>query len=172
MSKQLRNLVELLDEFDTGTLATRTPYGHISTRPMALQKPREDRALWLVCSKHSSSVENINNSSHVNLSLRRSSDQAWISIAATASLNFDSKTIKSLWEDSWDVWFDDLEKAVLIELEPFQIDFWEPKMGKLGRLLELGKAHVTDSTPDLPPVRTLHISDTLLAPAMAGGEDQ
>jgi general stress protein 26 len=170
MSKQLKSLVELLKEFDTGMLATRTPYGHISSRPMTLQEPREDRALWIVGSKDSSSVENIKNSSHVNLSMRSSSDQSWVSIAASATLVFNRETIKSLWDDSWDVWFSDPEQAVLIELEPFQIDFWEPKMGKLGRLFELAKAHLSDSTPDLAPIKTLHISDTLLAPAMKGDD--
>ena len=170
MSKHLQTLVELLENFDTGMLATRTPYGHISTRPMKLQPPREDRALWMVSRKDTSSVQNIKDSSHVNLSFRRGSDQAWLSIAATAKLNFNTEKIKALWDDSWEIWIDNPEEAVLFELEPFNIDFWEPEMGKLGRLLELAKAHVTDSTPNLSPVRSLHISDGLLTSAMAGGE--
>jgi len=170
MSKHLQTLVELLDDFDTGMLATRTPYGHISTRPMKLQPPRADRALWMVTSRETSTAQNIKDSSHVNLSFRRSSDQAWISIAATAKLNLNKDKIKSLWDESWDIWVESPEEAALIELEPFNIDFWEPEMGKLGRLLELAKAHVTDSTPNLQPVRSLHISDGLLASAMVGGE--
>ena len=166
MTKSLKSLVELLREFDTGMLATRTPYGHISTRPMTLQEPRDERALWVVASKDSSSVENIKNSSHVNLSMRSSSDQSWVSIAATAKLVFNKDTIKSLWEDSWDIWFSDPDQAILIELEPFQIDFWEPELGKLGRLFELAKAHLTDSSPHLAPIKTLHVSDAVLAPAM------
>lgn len=39
MSKHLQTLVELLEDFDTGMLATRTPYGQISTRPMKQQDP-------------------------------------------------------------------------------------------------------------------------------------
>jgi general stress protein 26 len=106
----------------------------------------------------------------VNLSFRRSSDQAWISIAATAKLNFNEEEIASLWDNSWNAWLDKPEQAVLIELEPFSIDFWEPEMGKLGRLLELAKAHVTDSEPDLSPVKSLHINDKLLATALVGGD--
>lgn len=170
MTKPMKNLVELLREFDVGMLATRTPHGHLSSRPMSLQEPREDRALWMVSSKDSSCVQNIKNSTHVNLSMRSSSDQSWVSIAATASLNFNKDLINSLWDDSWDIWIPDREQAVLIELEPFQIDFWEPEMGKLGRLFELAKAHMTDSSPNLAPVKTLHVSDALLAPALQGGD--
>lgn len=170
MTKPLNSLVELLNEFDTGMLATRTPYGHVISRPMTLQEPRNDRALWIVGSRDSSSVENIKNSSHVNLSMRSTSDQSWVSIAATATLNHDENTIRSLWQDSWDIWLSGPEQAVLIELEPYQIDFWEPEMGKLGRLLELAKAHLSDSTPDMAPIKTLHISDALLAPALKGGD--
>lgn len=171
MSKKLTELVQLLGEFETGMLATRTPYGPICARPMTLQTPRSDRALWMVSYKDSSSVQNIKNSAHVNLSFRRNSDQAWVSIAATATINFNRQTIENLWQDSWNIWLDTdqpghREQVVLIELEPFQIDFWEPKLGSLGRLLELAKAQLTDSTPHLSPVRTLHISDALLAPAM------
>lgn len=175
MNKKLEELVRLLSEFETGMLVTRTPFGHLTARPMTLQSPRPDRALWLVSYTDASSVENIKNSSHVNLSFRRSSDQAWVSIAATASLNCDIRQINALWQDSWNIWLDGedqaaREKIVLIELEPYQIDFWESKMGKLGRLFELAKAQLTESTPQLSPVRTLHISDALLAPAMKGGK--
>ena len=51
MTKPLNSLVELLNEFDTGMLATRTPYGHVISRPMTLQEPRNDRALWIVGSR-------------------------------------------------------------------------------------------------------------------------
>lgn len=176
MSKKLNELVQLLGEFETGMLATRTPYGHISARPMSLQTPRPDRALWMVSYKDASSVRNIENSAHVNLSFSRSSDRAWVSIAATAKINYNRETIEELWQDSWNIWLDTnqashREQVVLIELEPFQIDFWEPKLGSLGRLLELAKAQLTDSTPHLSPVRTLHISDALLAPAMKGDQE-
>lgn len=175
MSKKLEKLVQLLHEFDTGMLVTRTAFGHITARPMTLQDPRPDRALWLVSYEDTSSVENIKNSSHVNLSFRRSSDQAWASIAATAVLNRNREQIDNLWQDSWSIWLKGdeqrtRESIVLIELEPYQIDFWEPEKGKLGQLFELAKAQFTDSTPALSPVRTLHISDALLAPAMKEGE--
>lgn len=176
MTDHLKELVQLLDEFETGMFTTRTSFGHLSARPMKLQKPREDRALWLVSSTDASSVENIKHSSQVNLSFRRRSDQSWVSIAATAELNRDREKIYELWDDSWKIWIQGSQNSaqsriVLIDLEPYQIDFWEPDKGKLGTLFELAKAQMTDSVPDLSPVRTLHINDASLAPAMRQREE-
>ena len=44
------------------------------------------------------------------------------------------------------------------------------QFGCFGYLLELAKAHVTDSEPDLSPVKSLHINDKLLATALVGGD--
>ena len=168
MNSPLKDLVQLLREFDTGMLVTQTPHGHLTARPMTLQEPREGRALWMVSTVDTSSVENIHNESHVNMSFRRNSDQAWVSIGALAKLNQDRELISRVWDDDWNVWIESLDKAVLIDLDPLQIDFWEPQQSKLGQLFELAKAKVSEERPDFGPVRTLHVSDTLLTPAMKG----
>jgi general stress protein 26 len=172
MENKLQEFRELLNEFDHGMLTTQTSDGHLSTRPMVLQDPRPERALWMVSSTETSSVENIEKNPQVNLSFGRSSDKAWISVAAKATLNKNKRLIQELWDSSWDIWFKDESQhssAVLIELEPVQIDFWEPDKGALGRMFELAKSKMSDSSPDLAPVRTLRISDTELAAAMSGG---
>lgn len=168
MNSSIKDLATLFKEFDTGMLTTRSPFGHLTSRPMALQEPRDKQALWLVSTEDTSSVENIHNDSHVNMSLRRSSDQAWVSIGASAKICRDTSLISELWQDDWSVWIENKQKAVIIDLDPLQIDFWEPEKSKLGQLFELAKAKVTEERPDFGPVRTLHVSDTLLAPALKG----
>lgn len=169
MKNRLEQLISLLSEFNVGMLTTQSSHGRLSTRPMSLQDPRSDQALWMVSTKDTSSSQNIKSHAQVNLSFHRSSDQAWISIAATAKVNENRQTIEKLWQDDWEMWLDeskDKAKVVLLELEPFQIDFWEPEHGKIGQLFELAKAQITDSRPSLAPVRTVHVSDVLLAKEM------
>lgn len=169
MQTRLQQFVTLLREFRTGMLTTQTSFGHLTTRPMTIQPPRPDKPLWLVAFKGCSSLENLHQSPQVNLSFSRESDKAWISISGRAEINEDRALIEKLWNSEWDIWVGPntpKSDAVLIEIEPIQIDFWEPEHGKLGRLLELAKAHVSDHTPELAPVKTLHISDSLLASGM------
>ena len=173
MQTRLQQLVTLLREFRTGMLTTQTNFGHLTTRPMTIQHPRQDKPLWLVAFEGCSSLENIRHNAQVNLSFNRESDKAWISISGRAEINQDRSLIQELWQSEWDIWIGPntpKSDAALIEIEPIQVDFWEPEHGKLGRLLELAKAHVTDHTPDLAPVKTLHISDSLLASGMAGDD--
>ena len=170
MNNHLVQLTELLEEFSIGMLTTQSAHGRLFTRPMSLQPPRANQALWMVTTINTSSAQNIRAHSQVNLSFRRDSDQAWISIAATGKVREDQKTIEKLWKEDWNTWLgSENSKAdvVLIELEPFQIDFWEPERGKLGQLFELAKAQITDSKPNLAPVKTLHVSDVLLANEMS-----
>ena len=171
MQTRLQQFVTLLREFRTGMLTTQTNFGNLTTRPMTIQPPRQDKPLWLVAFKGCSSLENIQHSRQVNLSFSRESDKAWISISGKAEVNDDRNLIEKLWDSEWDIWVGPntpKSDAVLIEIEPIQIDFWEPEHGKLGRLLELAKAHVTDHTPELAPVKTLHIGDSLLSSGLTG----
>lgn len=172
MENTLQNFRDLIEEFDHGMLTTHTPGGHLSARPMVLQEPRPEQALWMVAGADTSSVQNIDRNPKVNLSFGRNSDKAWISVAATATINRNKRLIQDLWQDSWNVWFrEDPHKnsAVLIDLHPEQIDFWEPEHGSLGRLFELAKARFSDSTPDLTPVKSLEIGERELSAIMTGG---
>ena len=145
MNTKLKELHQLLTNFDTGMLVTRTPQGFLTSRPMELQEPRPERALWIVTTENTSSARNIARNSVINLSFRRPKDQSWVSIAGRADLNSDAELIERLWDRSWSAWIpDDMRsQAVLIEIEPYQIDFWEPEHGALGKIFEVAKAAAT-----------------------------
>ena len=171
MNDRLKSFVELLGEYDTAMLVTESPAANLVCRPMALQEPRADRALWFVTSRDTVSAHNVAANGKVNLAFHRKSDHAWVSVAGTGTLSADRNLIESLWKDDWSVWFaqgKDTPGIVLIEVDPQQIDFWEPERGKIGTLFQMAKAAVTDSSPDLPPTQTLKVSDLQLAGAMRG----
>lgn len=173
MNDQLKSFVELLADFDTAMLVTQLPDGGIISRPMAIQQPRSDRALWFVTSTDTASAQNIAAHQSMNLTFHRRSDHAWVSVSGKAVLNADRTLIDNLWKSDWEIWFPQgkaTPNLVLIDIEPEQIDFWEPVHGKIGTLFQMAKAAVTDSTPDLPPTQTLRVSDLQLSGAMRTGE--
>lgn len=169
MNEKLKAFVALLDDFDTAMMVTETPQGSLISRPMALQEPRADRALWFVTSSQTLTAKNIASTGKVNLSFHRRSDHAWVSLSGKAILNDDRSLINSLWKSDWEIWFPQgkaTPNIVLLEFDPAQIDFWEPAHGKIGTLFQMAKAAVTDSSPELPPTHTLMVSDLELAGAM------
>lgn len=169
MNEKLKALVALLGDFDTAMLVTQSGTGELISRPMALQEPRADRALWFVTTTDNAAASNIAAHQAVNLSFYRHSDHAWVSIAGKAILNADQSLIESLWKSDWSIWFPQgkaTPNLTLLDIEPDQIDFWEPAHGKIGTIFQMAKAAVTDSTPDLPPTHTLRISDLQLSGAM------
>ena len=169
MNDKLSTLVELLDDFDTAMLVTELPEGGLISRPMALQQPRPDRDLWFVTSSDTVSAQNAQANGKVNLAFHRGSDHAWVSVSGKAVLNADRSLIDSLWKSDWSVWFPqgkETPNIVLLDINPEQIDFWEPAHGKIGTLFEMARATVTDQTPELPPTRTLRVSDLELSGAM------
>jgi general stress protein 26 len=172
MNEKLKSFVELLGDFDTAMLVTQLPSADLISRPMAVQQPRPDRALWFVTSSDTVSAQNIAAYQGVNLSFHRSSDHAWVSVSGKAELNSDRALIESLWKPDWGIWFPQgkgTPNLVLVDVEPQQIDFWEPAHGKIGTIFQMAKAAVTDSTPDLPPTQTLRISDLQLSGALKSG---
>lgn len=169
MNDTLKQFAELLEEFDTAMLVTETAEGALISRPMALQQPRADRALWFVTSADNLSARNIAATGRVNLAFHRKSDHAWVSVSGTAIQNGDRTLIDSLWKPDWEVWFPegkDTPGIVLLDVTPDTIDFWEPERGKVGTLFQMAKAAVTNSTPDLAPTHTLRVSDLELSGAM------
>ena len=172
MNEKLKAFVELLGDFDTAMMVTETPQGTLVSRPMALQEPRADRAIWFVTTSEVLTAQNVAANPKVNLSFHRKSDHAWVSLGGKASINSDRGLINSLWKPDWEVWFPQGKQTpniVLLDFEPEQIDFWEPAHGKIGTLFQMAKAAVTDSSPDLPPTQTLLVSDLELAGAMRHG---
>ncbi|MCA9796954.1 MAG: pyridoxamine 5'-phosphate oxidase family protein, partial [Candidatus Eremiobacteraeota bacterium] len=79
----------------------------------------------------------------------RSSDGAWISIWGRAELDDKVEHLRQLWKDNWDIWFDEadkFERAVLVNVEPIQIEFWEPKKGRFHQFADMIKARYSDSS--------------------------
>lgn len=146
---EIEKFVDLLNDFRFCMMTTEGADGRWHTRPMTLQDPTEDRAIWFVAVRDSKSAANLRHSHRLQLSFLRSSDGAWISIWGRAELDDKVEHLRQLWKDNWDIWFDEadkFERAVLVNVEPIQIEFWEPKKGRFHQFADMIKARYSDSS--------------------------
>lgn len=168
MDKDIKHLGELLKDFTFCQFVTVSPEAELTSRLMTLQEPRPDAALWFAADKEHLPAAHLYQDPRVNLSFHRDSDHAWISLSGVAKLNESPRMIQDLWQDDWDIWFSDHNKAnvVLIEIEPRTVTFWEPEKGKLSQMASILKTKFTNAKLDFAPNRTCHPSKTDLAATM------
>ncbi|MEZ4240923.1 MAG: pyridoxamine 5'-phosphate oxidase family protein [Myxococcota bacterium] len=135
-------LDELLEQFDTAMLVTRTPADLLRARPMSIAEVT-DGALWFVTSRESGKVDEIEARSVVDVTLQASN--VFVSLTAVARVVEDQARIAQLWKEPWRVWFPDGPKTpglVLIRVEPTQAEFWDNRGAKgLTFLWEAVKAY-------------------------------
>lgn len=98
-----KNLYDLLDNFDTAMLITRSSEGHMHARPMAVAELRPDVDAYFVTSIDSPKVMEINANSTVTLSFQSSNQFA--SICGSMSVVRDQALVDRLWKEAWKLWF-------------------------------------------------------------------
>ena len=96
-------LRELLADFDSAMLVTRTAAGELRSRPMAVADLEEGGTLWFVTERHSGKLEEIARDSHVNVAMQ--SRMKFVSISGTAVAVDDPRKVADLWNEAWKVWF-------------------------------------------------------------------
>jgi general stress protein 26 len=148
----LKELRELLAEFDTVMLVTRTAGGAMRARPMATQDfdAVKDCDLWLVTSVDTPKVAEISEEHQVCVAAVRKSDGAYVSISALAEVERNEAEVKRLWKKDWSIWFSgpDDPSVAIMKLDIQHAEYWEPKGGKLRVLFDMTKAAFTGKKPD------------------------
>lgn len=155
------HLREVVADFDTAMLVTRTKQGEVRARPLALAKPDEgpealedvleDGLLYFPTSLASPKIEEIAGDARVAVTMQ--DKRRFVSISGTARIVSDRGLVDRLWSESWKVWFprgkDDPELCVL-EVVPTAAEYWDNKGGTgLAYLFEAAKAYVQGTTPDV-----------------------
>ncbi|MGE0490746.1 MAG: pyridoxamine 5'-phosphate oxidase family protein [Vulcanimicrobiota bacterium] len=145
----IEKFVDLLSDFRFCMMTTEGADGRWHTRPMTLQDPSEERAIWFVAVRDCKSAANLRHNPRLQLSFLRSSDGAWITLYGRVEFEDDPELLRDLWQDNWDIWFDEadkFERAVLVNVEPIQIEFWEPEKGRFHQFVDMVKARYSDSS--------------------------
>lgn len=155
----LEDLRSLLAGVETAMLVTAQADGTLHARPMALQDPSAltDCDLWFVTSEDTPKVDDIERDSHVNVSAYRASDQAYISISATARIVRDPHLVQRLWRPDWRLWFATAERTdgriVILKLRVDHAEYWRPEGGRPGVVYSLTRAAHGDESGDETPKR-------------------
>jgi len=123
--KHERHFFELLRQFDTATVITRTRAGDLHGRPMAVADISDDGTLWFVTGVDSTKVLEIRNDSRGMLSFQK--DRAFVTINGHFELVADREKVDRLWKEAYRVWFDGKgdPELVLLRFTPFDAEYWD-----------------------------------------------
>jgi general stress protein 26 len=97
------HLVNILKDFDTAMLLTRTSTGTLRARPMALAEVQGDGTIYLAAQINSEKVSELVADPNVALSMQ--GKLKFASVSGKATVSRDRSLIEKLWKDSWKVWF-------------------------------------------------------------------
>ncbi|CAN5203259.1 pyridoxamine 5'-phosphate oxidase family protein [soil metagenome] len=151
-------LKELMEEFGTAMLVTRSKQGQIRARPMHLADIDSDGTLWLMTDRESAKVAEIEQDVQVNLTMQ--SKLKFVSISGTASLVEDRAKVAQLWKESWKVWFPggkDDPKLILLTIKGQAGEYWDNSgVSGIKYLFEAGKAYLTGTRPDIADDTKIH----------------
>lgn len=145
------HLFEVVKEFETAMLVTRTPEGRLRARPMALAEARSDGELYFVTGADSPKVHELEADPQVNVTFQGKTRYA--SISGVARVVRDRALLDRLWRESWKVWFPqgkDDPSLCLLAVRPEEGEYWDHFGVKGLRLLvEAARAYVQGRTPTL-----------------------
>src|SRR3954463_4783899 len=151
-------LRELLADFGSAMLVTRTAAGELRSRPMAVADLEEGGTLWFVTERHSGKLEEIARDSHVNVAMQ--SRMKFVSISGTAVAVEDPRKVAAVWNEAWKVWFPggkDDPSLTLLKVHADQGEYWDNSgMSGIKYLIEAGKAYLSGTRPDVAGDPTVH----------------
>ena len=150
-------LRELLADFESAMLVTRTAAGELRSRPMADVEP--GGCLWFVSDRHSGKLEEIACDDHVNVAMQ--SKRKFVSISGRAVAVNDAMKVAELWSEAWRVWFaggKDDTSLVLLKVQGDAGEYWDVSgTSGIKYLIEAGKAYLSGTKPDLVEDTKLHV---------------
>lgn len=158
-----QKLHDLLKDFGTVMLVSRTAEGHLRARPMQVAEVEEDGTLWLMTERHSPKTREIAQDEHVNVAMQ--SSMKYVSLSGTADLIDDRARISRLWNEAWKVWFPggkDDPNLTLLRVRGQTGEYWDNSgTSGLRYLIEAGRAYFSGTKPDVAGDPKIHGKVTL-----------
>lgn len=151
-------LQELLQDFDTAMLVTRTNDGELRSRPMVVADIDPDGTIWFMTQRQSPKMDELLNDRHVNVAMQ--SSRKFVSISGLAVAVDDRRKIEEVWNEAWKTWFPGGKHdpaLILLKVQGDSGEYWD-NSGSSGikYLIEAGKAYITGTTPDVEHDPDIH----------------
>ncbi|HEY0711802.1 MAG TPA: pyridoxamine 5'-phosphate oxidase family protein [Polyangia bacterium] len=148
-AEKRKHLHELIKEFDSAMLVTRTPAGELRARPLAIAEAQEDGLLYFATAIDSGKVHEVEFDSHVCVTLQ--DKRRFVSVSGRARVVTDRALIEELYKEDWKVWFpqgkDDPSLSLLV-VDATAAEYWDNAGAKgLGYLFEAAAAYVKGTRP-------------------------
>jgi general stress protein 26 len=141
------HLREVVANFDTAMLVTRSLQGEMRARPLALAAHPEqpgDSRIYFPTSAQSLKVHEIEADPRVSITMQDA--RRFVSLSGHAGITQDRALIDRMWSESWKVWFPngkDDPLLCLLVVTPTSAEYWDNTGNKgLGYLFEAAKAYV------------------------------
>ena len=139
---RVEKLDDLIEDFETAMLVTRSTEGMLRARPMAIARHERGGELYFATRAEDGKLEEILQSSDVAVTMQ--SDGQYLSISGTATIQTDQALAEELWSGSMRLWFpqgtSDRQLTVIV-VEPHYAEYWDRTgLRQLEFLWEAGKA--------------------------------
>ncbi|QDT07591.1 Pyridoxamine 5'-phosphate oxidase [Rubripirellula lacrimiformis] len=143
-------LIDLMSDFSTAMLVTRSSDGALDARPMAVAEVEDNGCIWFVTDRNSGKVADLMLDDEVAITMQSSTQFATVSGRAEAV--DDQEKVKELWSEAWKVWFPEGKNDPSILLLKIQVErgeYWD-QSGFRGvkYLLQAGKAYLQGDRPE------------------------
>jgi general stress protein 26 len=120
------HLIELLKDFDTAMLVTRSMSGSMHGRPMDVAEITDAGELWFAAGLDSGKIAEIRTNPEVMVAIQGKTK--WISVTGRAHISTDRQQIARLWKPDWKIWFPDGPNdpnLCLVAVEPIEGEWWD-----------------------------------------------
>lgn len=140
----VEHVLEMLREFETATLVTRTPEGRLHGRPMAVAQVENDGTLWFITDETSQKLAEVEHDSRVLVSFQ--SSRRFLTANCDVSIVKNEHKVRELWKEAYKLWFDDEQdpNIVLLKLVPVDAEYWDTSGARgLKYLFRAAKAYLS-----------------------------
>ena len=127
-------------------------FGGLRARPLEARPDRSAGLIFFVTDIHSAKEDEIEAKPDVGLAFVDSSDNAYLSITARASVSHDAEGIRAAWRKTDEVWWPggpDDPNVCLLRVEPFKAELWDGPASAAVTAFEFAKARLTGTEPNV-----------------------
>jgi len=144
-----QRLIDLLKDFSTGMLITRSTADTLHARPMAIAQIEPGGVLWFATDRTSGKIEDLRHDSHANVSLQGGGK--FVSLSGTARTVDDAAKVDEVWSEEMRVWFPGGKqdpRLTLLCFEPHEGEFWDNSgTNAIKYLFKAGAAYLRGERP-------------------------